>query len=321
MILQANYDKKYKRIIFFRDADEYIYKTDLKTNGIHYALINNKYEFAIYLDSVTQKRLDKTKAFMQNRGWEIQINEDLFAQIGVPELDKKTYDERIECLFIESTYDVINQQFVNYQETINNTKYDEQYLDADLWSSVLTVISNGLSRLKWDSNNGVIDEALNLDVKKFVRQLIDDECERFRSYSRRYEVPLQTLYYRHQNNIIAPLDWAVRRNYVKVLMKHYKKVVSSQPSLLSTDVVLNYIDLEIENGWNKNQAIVALSKLMTMITTTSIKRHDLYQSIKKGSFKPETQEAQRCLDKLNSASESERNEALYFFDTIIIESC
>ena len=312
------YDEKWNRIVLKRESDEYVNTKKLKENGIHYAKIDGKYEFVIYIDAITQNRLDKTKEYINKHNWEVVFSENFFTNIGsCRELDNAGYDEKLRNLFLQSTYDSKNKYFVEYQDSIFFSAMSDDDIGKEYGCKIRRDISNSLQRAIPQGINSIIDATLNFKVDDFVRSLIDDACETYRCYSCRYDVPIQTLYGWHENDILAPLDWIVRKSYIKVAIKCKYNINNCAPASMSIETVLGFINREINDGWDNNQAIVALSQLLNTVNYEPIDRIQIYKLIQNESFKPKTESENMWYEMFKSSERIEKHQALYLFDPII----
>lgn len=331
MTLTVSYDSKHKRIILSQGLageDIHQYRDDAKKHHVHYAKpdgIAGDYQFAVYVDAVMPERLAKSKEFIEQHGWTLQIHEGFFGgdgffdQIGRPEYKNKNHDEQIACLFEVTTYDVVNCAFLNYQQTVNSSRLRSEHLDSEWLHDTIGEINQRLIKLPWAENDSIMDNYFTLDVPAFVRQLIDEECEWYHCHYQKYLVPVHSLYVRHKARLLAPLDWEVRKEYLRNLTKKQLTVNGKKVSTISSTQVLACIKNEIDNGWYKNIAIIAMCGLLQEILDKPAQRRALYLKIKKKCFSPESSTQNVLWSQWCSATESERTQAVYLFDPIILK--
>ena len=330
MTLFVSYDSKYKRIILSQGLeceDIHQYCEDAKKHHVHYAKpdgIAGDYQFTVYVDAVTSERLVKAKEFIEQHGWTLKIHEGFFGgdgffdQIGRPEYKNKDYDEQIAALFEVTTYDIVNSDFINYDQTINSSFLRSDHVDSDLLDNTVYEIKKRLTEYDWASDDSMIDKYLNLNVPAFVRQLIDDECERFRCLYQK-ENAIHFMYNRRKTRILALLDWEVRKEYLRTLTKKQLTLKGKKVSTISSTQVLACIKNEIDNGGCKNIAIIAICGLLQEVFDKPVQRRALYLKIKKKRFAPESSMQNVLWSQWNSATESERMQAEYLFDPIILK--
>lgn len=331
MTLTVSYDSKHKRIILSQGLageDIHQYRDDAKQHHVHYAKpdgIAGDYQFTVYVDAVTSERLARAKEFIERHGWTLKIHEGFFGgdgffdQIGRPEYKNKNSDEQIASLFEVSTYDVINCAFLDYHQTVNFSRLRSEHLDSELLHDTIGEINQRLIKLPSTENDSIIDSYFKLDIPTFVRQLIDEECEWYHCHYRQYLVPVHSLYVRHKARLLAPLDWEVRKEYLRTLTKKQLTVNGKKVSTISSTQVMTCIKNEIDNGWCKNIAIIAICGLLQEVFDKPAQRRVLYSKIKKKRFSPESSMQNVLWSQWDSATESERTQAVYLFDPIILK--
>ncbi|MBQ8626086.1 MAG: hypothetical protein IJ419_07990 [Agathobacter sp.] len=314
------YDENNKRLILKRETNEWINTSELKQRGIHWALINGNYELVIYIDAITQKRLDKIHNYVNQHHWEIIFNNNFFTRISHNrEWDNASYDEKIEYLFSQSTYDCQNKHFVEWQKSIAFSSISDSDIEKEYARKIRTDISNTLSRMLFAKTDSIVDQALSFTTENLIRELIDDACETARRNSYQYDIPIQALYDKYKNELFAPLDWIIRKSYIKIAIKNKYNLRNCAPASISTESVIKYLNQEINNGWNKNPAVVALSHLLNVLTCPPIDKPLIYKAIKTKAFKTESELEQSLYTQFQLSTEKEQQQAQYLFDPIIIK--
>lgn len=331
MTLFVSYDSKYKRIILSQGLeceDIHQYRDDAKKHHVHYAKpdgIAGDYQFTVYVDAVTSERLAQAKEFVEQHGWTLKIHKGFFGgdgffdQIGRPEYKNKNSDEQIASLFEVSTYDVINCAFLNYHQTVISSRLRSEHLDSELLHDTIGEINQRLVKHPWAENDSIIDSYFKLDVPTFVRQLIDEECEWYRCHYQKYLVPVHSLYVRHKARLLSPLDWEVRKEYLRNLTKKQLNVHGKKVPTASSTQILECIKNEIDNGWNKNTAMVAMCKLLQETISKPAQRRTIYLSIKRNRFIPNNETQNVVWAQWLASTEIEKEQAVYLFDPIILK--
>ena len=314
------YEENKKRLILKRETNEWINIQELKRNGIHCTKINGNYELVIYLDAITQKRLDNIHNYLLQHNYQIQFNDDFFKSLNrFNQGDNMDNVIQSEQLFLQATYDVLNEHFINYQDSVMFSSLKDVDIAAEYSKKIRMDISNTLSNIISPTINSVIDSTLDFSVCYFVRELIDTECERYRASSYKYKTPIAILYNSYMDEFFAPLDWMVRQSYIKVAIKKKYNITNCAPSAMPIRTILEFIYQEISNGWNKNTAIVALSQLLYMIKCDPIDMPMIYSHIINESYKASSEAEVAWYMKLKASSLNEKAQAQYFFDPILIK--
>lgn len=315
MVLTAtHYDEKNKRIILSYDAKEYIDKLKIGRQGLHFANTDSGWTLAIYVNPVTQARLNKTKEFIQNECWQVVVLDSLFVELGHPELVTKTSDEKVDFLFKESTYDKCAPIFTQYKYAQAEPNWFN-WVDKDLRREVISKVSKQLYLVTDNEQESIVHNVLAFNVGEFVKTFIDDGCEIARTYHDS-SCTINDLYFYYGERFVNWLDILVRRHYIKVLMKKRKHTTLS-PAALPTEQVLNYLYTEIPVM--QNEAMKAMIRLLHEKDIPPIERADVYQSLIDASFRTRRKNEQILFSQFAAAEKKDRYEVECLLSPLIFK--